>query len=205
MERIYGAEEHVELSTKVRLARRGPPRSLLSYCIVSTPRCAVLEQVFSPLVRPPPFYTGSLLALSSLFLSFCQLRSIPFFQGCSTLYSLQRSLPTLASLPNCVRLSYGSKAGLVTAYERAIKLSSFPPFPNILCIFKRLEFWYGFVGQMQISITKLSCPFPFLLRLDQHVLLYQILSGNISLFRRFRDILYNQFKCSKETDDQIGG
>lgn len=48
MERIYGSEARVELSTKVRLARRGPPRNLLSYCIVSTTRCAVLEQVFSP-------------------------------------------------------------------------------------------------------------------------------------------------------------
>lgn len=96
VERIYGAKEHVELSTKVRLARRSPPHSLLSYCIVSMPRCAVLEQVFFPLIRPSPFYTGSLLALSSLFLSLCSSLS----SRATRSFTLARSLPTLIALPN---------------------------------------------------------------------------------------------------------
>lgn len=96
VERIYGAKEHVELSTKVRLARRSPPLSLLSYCIVSMPRCAVLEQVFFPLIRPSPFYTGSLLALSSLFLSLCSSLSFRATRP----FTLVRSLPTLTALPN---------------------------------------------------------------------------------------------------------
>lgn len=96
VERIYGAKEHVELSTKVRLARRSPPHSLLSYCIVSMPRCAVLEQVFFPLIRPSPFYTGSLLALSSLFLSLCSSLS----SRATRPFTLVRSLPTLTALPN---------------------------------------------------------------------------------------------------------
>lgn len=92
-----GGRARVELSTKVRL--RLPPRStLLSYCIVSTPRCAVLEQVFSPFTFAPfsrsrrPSLPSCFVIASPLLLLTSLSSSLP---GHSTLSSSRAALAKL--------------------------------------------------------------------------------------------------------------
>ena len=102
--------------------------------------------------------------------------------------------------PHCqtVRLSSGSKVGLVRPYERAIKLSSYvlpPPLLKYSLYFQTLQF-----GTVSLANGDIYHLFPSL-NCCSTFLLFQILFACRIFASSFPcNILYKRFKWSKEPD-----